>query len=107
MAASWRAGGVRTAVDAGVPEYPIMQYGRWRSQPWKHYLCATPLDLYGSALKMFKCLSVEATSALLVGDAVAAQLGASEDGAMVEQSAVSLRARVRIVHNVKPRRCAD
>jgi hypothetical protein len=103
MAASWRAGGVRTAVDAGVPEYLIMQYGRWRSHAWKHYLCATPLDLYGSALKMFKCLPVEATSALLVGDAVAAQLGVSEDCVVMKQAAVSLRARVRIVHNVRPR----
>ena len=38
MASSWRAGGVRSAVEAGVGEAAIMELGRWHSSAWTHYI---------------------------------------------------------------------
>ena len=36
LASSWRAGGVRSAYDAHIPESVIMELGRWRSSAWRH-----------------------------------------------------------------------
>jgi hypothetical protein len=53
VASSWRAGGVRSALDAGVPESRIMALGRWKSSAWMHYLIHSPLDFQQSASKMW------------------------------------------------------
>jgi hypothetical protein len=43
--ASWRAGAVRSAWDAGIERAAIMELGRWRSEAWQHYLLLSSLDL--------------------------------------------------------------
>jgi hypothetical protein len=52
-AASWRAGGVRSAVDAGQTEEMIMKLGRWKSNAWLHYLLHTTADVQGAARSMW------------------------------------------------------
>lgn len=44
---SWRAGGVRSAVDVGLSEPMIKELGRWRSSAWTSYLIHSCLDLQG------------------------------------------------------------
>ena len=51
-AASWRAGGVRSAVDAGMPEALIMDLGRWKSYAWMHYLLHTTHDIRAASARM-------------------------------------------------------
>lgn len=41
------AGGVRSAIDAGIPETIIMEFGRWKSIAWRHYLVHSCVDLRG------------------------------------------------------------
>ena len=53
FAASFRAGGVRTAKDAGMAESMIMALGRWKSSAWMHYLIHTPLDFKSMATAMW------------------------------------------------------
>jgi hypothetical protein len=48
-AASWRAGAVRSAIDAGVPVPFIQACGRWRSAAWVAYLMESSYDLQGAA----------------------------------------------------------
>ena len=45
LMASWRAGAVRSAWDAGIGRTTIMELGRWRSEAWQHYLLLSSLDL--------------------------------------------------------------
>ena len=89
-AASWRAGGVRTAMDAGVHEYTIMAYGRWTSKAWKSYMQTSNLDLWRAARMMVRC-SGAVTKPLLVGDMVAARLGERADKCMVNLANATLR----------------
>jgi hypothetical protein len=91
-AASWRAGGVRSAMDAQVNEYTIMAYGRWTSRAWKSYMEMVPLDLWHASQMMVRC-SVAAPKELLVGDAVAAELGLKLDEEMVTRANSALRKR--------------
>ena len=51
-ASSWRAGGVRSAIDAGVPTPFIQAYGRWKSEAWMAYLMQNQSDLQGAAAAM-------------------------------------------------------
>ena len=44
-AVSWRAGGVRSAMDAGVSVPMIMMLGRWRSIAWQSYFMQTKEDI--------------------------------------------------------------
>ena len=53
LASSWRAGGVRSAVDAGVAESVIMALGRWRSMAWMHYLIHSPHDFFSATRSMW------------------------------------------------------
>lgn len=53
-ASSWRAGGVRSAIDAGIPQPTIMALGRWKSLAWASYLLLNSSDLRGAALAMWK-----------------------------------------------------
>ena len=53
VAASWRAGGVRAAVDAGVAIPTIMAMGRWSSDAWQAYLQTSPEDLRVAVRKMW------------------------------------------------------
>jgi hypothetical protein len=48
-AASWRAGAVRSAIDAGVPVPFIQASGRWKSAAWIAYLAQSSVDLQGAA----------------------------------------------------------
>ena len=43
-AASWRAGAVRSAIDAKVPSPTIMALGRWRSYAWLNYASFTEAE---------------------------------------------------------------
>jgi hypothetical protein len=52
-ASSWRAGAVRSALDAGVPEPYIMAMGRWKSQAWINYVVDRGLDLRQTAHAMW------------------------------------------------------
>ena len=52
-AASWRAGGVQTAAQAGLSESMIMFLGRWTSCAWRHYLIHTPVDIQSAAQLMW------------------------------------------------------
>jgi hypothetical protein len=66
--ASWRAGGVRTAISAGESESMIMELGRWKSGAWRHYLLHTALDVQGAALRMWtasQTVSVEGSGLLV------------------------------------------
>lgn len=59
-AASWRAGGVRSAQDAGLGDSLIMYLGRWSSGAFKSYMCHSPVDVRGAARKMWEAhLSVQ------------------------------------------------
>lgn len=52
-AASWRAGGVRSALEAGVPAPMIMVLGRWRSCAWESYAMVTASDVALASAKMW------------------------------------------------------
>ena len=105
-AASWRAGGVRSAMDAGVNEYTIMAYGRWTSEAWKSYMEMTSVDLWRAAKMMVQSSGV-VTKALLVGDLVASKLGEMADECMVNSANATLRSRTgaryefRMQHHVR------
>ena len=43
-AASWRAGAVRSAIDAKIPSPTIMALGRWRSYAWLSYASFTEAE---------------------------------------------------------------
>jgi hypothetical protein len=51
--ASWRAGGVRTAIDAKIDPCIIMELGRWSSSAWLYYLIHTASDLRGAGVRMW------------------------------------------------------
>ena len=79
-AASWRAGGVRSALDAGLSEQMIMRLGRWRSIAWTNYMLQSISDVQGAARSMW-CVShaVESGGALLVGEMRPASVFEEED----------------------------
>jgi hypothetical protein len=89
-AASWRAGGVRSAMDAGVNEYTIMACGRWTSEAWRSYAATTSVDLWRAAKMMVQC-SGAVTKALLVGDLVASKLDELADECEVNTANATLR----------------
>jgi hypothetical protein len=76
-AASWRAGGVRSALDAGVPVPVIMMLGRWRSLAWENYYMQTKGDIRAAQLAMWRFSST--TTPLKVGDLVPNSVFASID----------------------------
>ena len=94
--ASWRSGGVRSAVDAGVPEATIRELGRWRSTAWLSYLLHSPGDLQGAARSMW---GVQLVGSVETGLRVAAcdVAGAFvlEDDRHVEADDVRIVAEVR------------
>lgn len=51
--ASWRSGGVRSAVDAGLSEEMIRLLGRWRSSAWRNYLLHSSADMQGAARSLW------------------------------------------------------
>ena len=55
--ASWRAGAVRSATDAGLSDSLIMELGRWKSNAWMHYLLHTPVDVQGAVRGMWQAMS--------------------------------------------------
>ena len=52
-ASSWRAGGVRSATDAGIAGPVIMALGRWRSLAWAAYALYDVKDLQHAASRMW------------------------------------------------------
>ena len=52
-AASWRAGGTRSAVQAGVTDPVIMALGRWKSDAWMCYLNVSPIDHLAASRAMW------------------------------------------------------
>lgn len=52
-AASWRAGGVRSALDANISGPMIMALGRWRSMAWESYMLQNTNDLQMSMQAMW------------------------------------------------------
>jgi hypothetical protein len=93
-AASWRAGAVRSAMEAGLSEVLIMEYGRWRSAAWKSYLTMTPLDLFGAAQRMSFASVAGTLGAQQVGVEMVAQLGASSDDAAKRRLDFRLQGRM-------------
>ena len=89
-AALWRAGGVCSAMDAGVNKYTITAYGRCSSEAWKSYTETTTLDLWRAAKMMDQC-SGAVTKALLVGDLVASKLDELADECEVNTANATLR----------------
>jgi hypothetical protein len=77
-AASWRAGGVRSALDANVPVPIIMALGRWRSIAWENYLMQTAEELRTAQLAMWRPQFSVATT-LQVGDLVPNNVFADAD----------------------------
>lgn len=62
--ASWRAGGVDSAVEAGLSEPLIKELGRWRSNAWTHYLLYSTFDLCAASARMAKAAQVVASTPL-------------------------------------------
>ena len=54
ISSSWRAGGVRSMVDAGASDEMIMEMGRWRSRAWVNYLLYSSLDLSRASARMWE-----------------------------------------------------
>ena len=52
-ASSWRAGAVRSVIDAGVSEPVIKAFGRWTSSAWSSYLLESTLDHQGPTVFMW------------------------------------------------------
>jgi hypothetical protein len=92
-AASWRAGGVRSALDAGLSEAMIMEYGRWRSTAWRHYLMHTPYDMFTASARMMVASVAGPVGAQQVGNFEAARLGERGDVPVVDLSSRSLELR--------------
>ena len=53
FASSWRAGGVKSAKDAGIGEDVIMALGRWSSCSWTSYSMTSLRDLRQAAMSMY------------------------------------------------------
>ena len=52
-AASWRAGGTRSAQDARLPDALIKFMGRWTSNAYMNYMLHTAYDVQGAARRMW------------------------------------------------------
>lgn len=95
-ASSWRAGGVRSALDAGLSDSVIMEFGRWRSAAWKHYLMFSPLDIQGACRRLW-----DASASESVVVAVSTQVGGSFDCVPSTRSAQAVaRAKAQITSAV-------
>jgi hypothetical protein len=92
-AASWRAGAVRSALDAKLSESMIMEYGRWKSVAWRHYLMHTPYDLLSAARGMVRASVADPGGPQRVGSSEAVQLGVVVDVQVVRRSERVLRQR--------------
>ena len=79
-AASWRAGGVRSAIDAGVSVPMIMVLGRWRSIAWESYFMQTKDDIRSAQVSMWRS-EVTKSTPLRVGDLVPNAVFAAIDNA--------------------------
>lgn len=75
-AASWRAGGVRSALDCETPETMIMELGRWRSDAWRNYMLHSSVDVQGAARSMWGAPHREKSAARSMGVETDAELAA-------------------------------
>ncbi len=64
-ASSWRAGGARSATNAGLPGPLIMALGRWRSIAWGAYVAYSVSDLESAAQQMWRVSGAAAPEASL------------------------------------------
>ena len=64
---SWRAGGVRSALDAGIPASLIKAMGRWRSEAWQCYASHVLADMRNAARAMWSAASTGPQPGLVVG----------------------------------------
>ena len=103
--ASWRAGGVMSAVAANVSESVIMELGRWRSSAWRSYLLHSSWDLRGASDRMWSAASATPpASRLRVGAEVLStgpQCILEEDNAVIDTLE---RVSERSVARDRPRR---
>ena len=76
MASSWRAGGVKSAKDAGLSDGTIMAQGRWSSIAWTNYSFASISGLQAASGAMWSAaLTAKAPSRLVVGSFSPAEVG--------------------------------
>ena len=66
-AASYRAGGVRSAVDAGLSESMVMSLGHWKSNAWRFYLLHTAMDVQGASRSMWGAPHREESATMRMG----------------------------------------
>jgi hypothetical protein len=79
-AASWRAGGVKSALDACIPVPTIMAMGRWRSIAWHQYTSQSVTDLRRAQAAMWRPIEDgHSHSVLRVGDHQPASIFALAD----------------------------
>ena len=64
---SWRAGGVRSALDAGIPASLIKAMGRWKSEAWQCYASHVLADMRNAARAMWSAASTGPQPGLVVG----------------------------------------
>lgn len=91
-ASSWRAGAVRSAIDAGVSDGIIMALGRWRSIAWERYLLHSVSRLQGAARAMWSAPGDELHGRLRVAESRAQIV---EYGGLEEDVESDLRSRMR------------
>jgi hypothetical protein len=96
LAASWRAGGVRSAMDAGLSDSMIMELGRWCSVAWRHYLLRTPLDFGTASRRMWRAAAGSRISRQRVGGGEVAQLCSASDAQAVLRAQQLWDLRLRI-----------
>ena len=95
--ASWRAGGVRSAIDAGLHPDMIMALGRWTSDAWRRYLTHTLLDVRGAGARMWSSTTTILPLSHIrpvVGAALALQPVLVGDDVVVAAASASLCQRV-------------
>ena len=93
LASSWRAGGVRTAMDAGVKEAVIMAMGRWRSVAWHNYIMSDVGDLLRASQAMSAARTPTPITSFLVGDSPARMCAIADGEVEVEIRRLSVHRR--------------
>jgi len=93
--ASWRAGGVRSAIDAHLDPVLIMKLGRWSSDAWRSYLTHSCLDVRGAGSRMWmSSATVDITTLVpVVGAALELEPVASVDEQSTLASSASCERR--------------
>jgi hypothetical protein len=99
--ASWRSGGVMSAVDAGLGEEMIRVLGRWRSSAWRNYLLHSSEEMQGAsrALWSTKLHETKGAGGLRVAECdVSGCFVASESALDEEMRSFESQLEVRLVN---------